>query len=122
MVCEQCAEGRTGLPQEMACHFRLPRRFFLARDIAWKRTWLDSVLAARARATRRLGADDSQLCLQRALLHNALDRIDMLLSHLHHKGVEPNYPNYYLLHSAATHDDVGHCSGAWHNVICGCVL
>ena len=74
MICEQYADGRAGLPREMAYHFRLPRRFLLSRDIAWKRTWLDSVLAARARATRRIGDDDSPLRLQRALLHNWLAR------------------------------------------------
>jgi hypothetical protein len=74
MICEQHAEGRAGLPREMACHFRLPRRFLLSRDIAWKRTWLDSVLAARARSARRAGIDDSSLRLQRALLHNWLAR------------------------------------------------
>jgi hypothetical protein len=74
MICEQYAEGRAGLPREMAYHFRLPRRFLLSRDIAWKRTWLDSVLAARARSARRAGIDDSSLRLQRALLHNWLAR------------------------------------------------
>ena len=97
MICEQYSEGREALPREMAHHFRLPRRFLLSRDIAWKRTWLDSILAARARAARRNNADDSQLRSQRALLHNwlARARTSTREENLRRRrpGPHPNSPN-----------------------------
>ena len=48
MISEQVSLGRSGMPKAMHHHFRLPLHFILARDLQWKRTWLDSVLALRA--------------------------------------------------------------------------
>ena len=74
MLSEQFSLGRTGLPKAMYHHFRLPLHFLLSRDLQWKRTWLDSVLASRARQARRLHLDDGPLKAQRAFLFNWLRR------------------------------------------------
>ena len=73
LIRQQLARGLDGLPAGHRRWFSSPVTTLLSKSQRLKRVWLDNVLAARARQSRRSGQRDS-LSAERALLRRWLQQ------------------------------------------------